>query len=122
MKSILEFSRKHPIITAVEAVLFCMTSLLIIRPNAAAEGYGIADVLLRFLLAIVAGAFLHAVSGDKTFDCCDKKSLYVIKSLCPFWIMGIFLAVLMLKPCGNGGRMAVKTESDVYLLLSGRRF
>ena len=96
MKSILDFSRKHPIITAIEAVLFCMASLLIIRPNAAVEGYGIADVLLRFLLAIVAGAFLHAVSGDKTFDCCDKKSLYVIKSLCPFWIMGIFLAVLML--------------------------
>ncbi len=47
MKSILEFSRKHPIITAIEAVLFCMASLLIIRPNAAVEGYGIADVLLR---------------------------------------------------------------------------
>ena len=92
----IEFSRSHPVFTAISAVLFSIASLVIIRPNAATEAYGIADVMIRFLLAVAAGAFLHAISGDKTFDSCDRESFYVIKTLCPFWLVSFILMVVLL--------------------------
>ena len=93
MKTIIDFLKKHPILTAVIGVLVAFFGTKLITPS---DGVTYKLAASRIALAFTMFVFLYLISREKTFDKCTKTTGYVIKKLLPTLILPVLVAAFAL--------------------------
>ena len=87
MKKVIDFLKKHPLVSGVIGVAFIALSVRFMGPrlNGNLEGGA-----FRLAFALSGMVFLYLISGEKTFEKCGKTTGYVCKVLLPTLIFPLF--------------------------------
>ena len=88
LKKYILFLKKHPLITAVIAIVYA----LICIKSIPAEGF-FQEFLLRTLLCGAMVFFLYQISGEKTLLSYSQSTGYVIKVAMSFWIFALLAGI-----------------------------
>ena len=87
MKKIIDFLKTHPLVSGVIGVAFITLSVRLMGPrmNGNLEGG-----VFRLAFALSGMVFLYLISGEKTFEKCERTTGYVCKVLLPTLLFPLF--------------------------------
>lgn len=87
MKKIIDFLKTHPLVSGVIGVAFITLSVRFMGPrmNGNLEGG-----VFRLAFALSGMVFLYLISGEKTFEKCERTTGYVCKVLLPTLLFPLF--------------------------------
>ena len=86
LKKYIDFLKKHPLITAVIAIVYAMVCL-----HALKSDNNFNALVLRSLLCGAMAFFLYQISGEKTLTSYYNSTWYVIKIGIGFWIVAFIM-------------------------------
>ena len=91
MKRTIDFLKRFPIITAIIAIVVGYFGTKLLAPS---DGSTLKVMMVRVVLALAACFFLYLVSGEKTFDCCQKTTGYVLLYILPLFAIPLLTLVM----------------------------
>ena len=96
LRRYINFLKKHPLITAVIAIIYAVICLKSLPTTTYFQG-----LVVRTLLCGAMAFFLYQISGDKTLAASYNSTGYVVKVAMGFWIFALPIGILGLLMSAN---------------------